>query len=105
MCIRDSFLYVFNTLLKNIQLKRLEMCKRDRVMSSVSYDEFNNGLSYLMTLPTTKKDYVREKYLFGFLLSGMTWSLTTVLLMIFNLVKDAPFDLYEWMLSLSLIHI
>ncbi|MFR7592256.1 MAG: ABC-2 transporter permease [Longibaculum sp.] len=73
------------------------------VMSSVSYDEFNNGLSYLMTLPTTKKDYVREKYLFGFLLSGMTWSLTTVLLTIFNLVKDAPFDLYEWMLSCVMI--
>ena len=41
------------------------------MVSSMTYDEFNNGLSYLMTLPTTRKKYVQEKYVFGFILFSL----------------------------------
>lgn len=36
-------------------------------ISSVSYDEFDNGYAFLFTLPITVKIYVLEKYLFAFL--------------------------------------
>jgi len=34
-------------------------------LSSISYDEFDNGSAFLFTLPITRKGYVYEKYLFG----------------------------------------
>ena len=37
--------------------------------SSMSYDEVDNGLVFLLTLPFTKKQYVRGKYLFSVLAS------------------------------------
>lgn len=39
-------------------------------ISSISYDELDNGFSFLFTLPITRKEYVREKYLLGLLLGG-----------------------------------
>ena len=33
-------------------------------LSTMSYDEYENGYRYLFTLPTTRKEYVKEKYLF-----------------------------------------
>lgn len=32
-------------------------------ISTVSYDEYDNGYSFLMTLPADRRTYVREKYL------------------------------------------
>ena len=32
-------------------------------ITTISYDEFDNGLAFLMTLPVTRKQYVAEKYL------------------------------------------
>lgn len=39
-------------------------------LSTISYDEFDNGYAYLFTLPITRKQYVAEKYVFGFLVGG-----------------------------------
>ena len=36
-------------------------------ISTISYDEYDNGGAFLFTLPITRKGYVTEKYLFGFL--------------------------------------
>lgn len=47
--------------------------------STLSYDEFDNGYSFLMSLPVTRKGYVLEKFGFGLLLSGGGWLLGTVL--------------------------
>jgi len=33
-------------------------------VSTISFDEADNGYSYIMTLPVTYKDYVYEKYMF-----------------------------------------
>lgn len=35
------------------------------VMATLTYDEFEHGMSFLMTLPVSRKVYVREKYLLG----------------------------------------
>ena len=32
--------------------------------NSISYDEYNHGYSFLMTLPFTRKEYVLEKFIF-----------------------------------------
>ena len=37
-------------------------------LSTISYDEFDNGNAFLFSLPISRKDYVKEKYLLSFLL-------------------------------------
>lgn len=49
-------------------------------ITTLSYDEMNHGLSFLLTLPVNRKIYVYEKYLLGFLLGvsgGLISMLTT----------------------------
>ena len=43
--------------------------------TTISYDEFENGFSFLFTLPYSRRDYVREKYGFGILVSLTVWIL------------------------------
>lgn len=38
------------------------------VNNTISYDEFNHGLSYMMTLPLNRQQYVYSKYIVGLLL-------------------------------------
>ena len=46
-------------------------------LTSFSYDDFENGTQFLLTLPITRKTYVREKYVFcmGLCLIGGLFSL------------------------------
>ena len=39
-------------------------------ISTISYDEYQHGMTYLMTLPIKRKTYVTEKYLFAMTLTG-----------------------------------
>lgn len=47
-------------------------------ISTISYDEFDNGNAFLFTLPITKKEYVREKYIFGVAVSAAVCFFTTL---------------------------
>lgn len=57
--------------------------------TTMSYDEFENGYSFLFTLPFTRKDYVREKYGFGIFLSVTVWILFFLAVLLKSMmVKD-----------------
>lgn len=60
--------------------------------STVSYDEMDNGLPYLMTLPITRKSYVKEKYLFSMLLTTAFWLLSLILALIGARVTSREMD-------------
>lgn len=62
-------------------------------LSSISYDEFDNGNAFLFSLPITRKDYVLEKYIFG-LISGMTSLLlgTVISLVAIGITKTGSFN-------------
>lgn len=57
-------------------------------VSTISYDDFDNGNAFLFTLPITRNHYVSEKYFLGLLLGCMAWVLTTVLGIITTVLKD-----------------
>ncbi len=42
-------------------------------VGTISYDEYDNGFAFLMTLPFDRKTYVREKYLFSLILAVGAW--------------------------------
>ena len=47
-------------------------------VSTISYDDFDNGNAFLFTLPITRNHYVSEKYFLGLLLGCMAWVLATI---------------------------
>ena len=58
-------------------------------LSTIRYDEFDNGNAFLYTLPITRKDYVYEKYEFGLFTSGISLLAATVIAMIADLIKHS----------------
>lgn len=65
-------------------------------ISSIHYDEFNNGNTFLFTMPFTRKDYVLEKYIFGALLGGCGWAGTTVAGAIVTMIREPQTQMLEW---------
>lgn len=57
-------------------------------LSTISYDEFDNGNAFLFTLPISRTGYAIEKYCFGLLLGCGSWLLVTVLAVIVSIVKE-----------------
>ena len=56
-------------------------------LSTISYDEFDNGNAFLFSLPITRKLYVVEKYAFGLFLGCGGLLLSALLTMIASSVK------------------
>ena len=47
--------------------------------TTLSYDEYGNGITFLLTLPVTRKTYVRSKYVGNLLLLLFFWLPSTLL--------------------------
>lgn len=72
-------------------------------VSTISYDEFDNGMPFIMTLPITGKDYVREKYAFcgGLVLIG--WIASVLIGVIMGMIHgELPELMQEWPEMISL---
>lgn len=48
-------------------------------LNTISYDDFDNGMSYLMTLPVKRSTYVKEKYVLGLAASVVGWIITCII--------------------------
>lgn len=64
-------------------------------ISTINYDENDNGYAFLMTLPVSYKEYVYEKYLFCIMGGLLSWGFSTALCFIANIIKDIPLQLGE----------
>lgn len=64
-------------------------------LSTISYDEFDNGMAFLMTLPIERKTYALEKYVFAGLVSMISAVGTSILAYILGMVMDVPVDMIE----------
>ncbi len=42
-------------------------------VSTVSYDDYDNGMAFLFSLPVDRKTYVREKYVLGLMVAVASW--------------------------------
>ncbi|MCQ2501043.1 MAG: ABC-2 transporter permease, partial [Lachnospiraceae bacterium] len=47
-------------------------------LGTITYDEFDNGYPFLLTLPITRKLYVQSKYLFSAVLGLVGWAFAIV---------------------------
>lgn len=73
------------------------MCVLSCIMAvgTISYDEFDNGLMFLLTLPCDRKSYALAKYLFCGLVCGVGWIFSVVLMFVMNAVKGLPMEVVE----------
>ena len=65
----------------------LTMLATIMAVGTISYDEFDNGLAFLMTLPFDRKTYVKEKYLFCFLMAAAAWCIGVVLSFVVGFIQ------------------
>ncbi len=71
------------------------------VLNTMSYDEENRGMSFLMALPVSRTDYVKEKYMFGFLMGFCGWILGILWMIGGSLFhSENPFQLENLWISL-----
>ncbi|MBP0969911.1 MAG: ABC-2 transporter permease [Oscillospiraceae bacterium] len=57
-------------------------------ISTISYDQADNGMPFLLTLPTDRKGYVREKYLLCLLMEACGAAVGIILCEVTSLVKN-----------------
>lgn len=70
--------------------------------NTISYDENEHGYTYLFSLPVNKKIYVREKYMFSFIMTVFGWGIGVICAGIAVFIKPGEvFDLE--MLAMELI--
>jgi predicted permease len=57
-------------------------------VSTLSYDEYDNGYEFLLTLPIDRKTFVREKYLFCLGLTTAAWCIAVILYYVGGMAKQ-----------------
>ena len=57
----------------------LTMISARLTIGTISYDEFDNGYLFLLTLPVTRRSYVTAKYIFCFLGDLVGWAAASVI--------------------------
>lgn len=72
-------------------------------LSTISYDEFNNGNRFLFTLPFNRKTYVIEKYILGVMFSSSFWFIGTVISLVGYFLKEHILTLNIFIEALSLL--
>lgn len=56
-------------------------------LSSISYDEFDNGNAFLFSLPFSRRTYAVEKYIFGAILGCCAWILALLITTVIGVFK------------------
>ena len=59
-------------------------------VSTISYDEFDNGYPFLLTLPFSRKTYVLEKYVYGLVLGTGAWIVSVMICSLMLIVQGKP---------------
>lgn len=65
-------------------------------LNTMSFDITDHGLTYLMTLPVTRKQYVVEKYLFSFLFGTLAWLLAMAVGTIVEFTTNGGAEIAAW---------
>lgn len=72
-------------------------------LSSISYDELDNGNAFLFSLPVSRGAYAAEKYVFGLILGLAGWILSVLFVLGVNLYRQAELPLEVLMTSFALL--
>lgn len=65
--------------------------------STISYDDTDHGMAYLMTLPVTRRQYVYSKYVFSAGAGFLCWIFSCVMGTLSNLMHGSKEEPGEWL--------
>ena len=68
-------------------------------LSTLSYDEYDNCMPFLMSMPVSRRTYAAEKYLFGLLCGFSGWLFSAVIGLLKNLVMHTLSENAETILT------
>lgn len=75
-------------------------------MSTAAFDDMDNGMAFLMTLPVTRKKYLKEKYCFSAAVSVAAWGIALILMVATSLIRRIPLVPEEiYLISLAAISV
>ena len=73
-------------------------------LSTLSYDEYDHGMSFLLTLPISRKLYVREKYLFGAVSVVISCVISNLLMLVIAVgIRQMPYSIEMVYMSLGCV--
>ena len=67
------------------------------INSTISYDDTDHGMAYLMTLPVTRRQYVYSKYVFSAGAGFLCWIFSCVMGTLSNLMHGSKEEPGEWL--------
>lgn len=59
-------------------------------MTTAAYDDMDNGMTFLLTLPVTRKNYLKEKYCFSAIFPVLSWGIALVLMVAVGRIRRIP---------------
>lgn len=65
-------------------------------LSTISYDNIDNGNTFLFTLPISRRGYVSEKYLFSIGIGTAAWFVSGALCLLIGLIQKTGMDVSEF---------
>lgn len=60
--------------------------------STITYDSFDNGMAFIMTMPGARKNYANSKYLLSLIMVALSWVAALVMQFASMTIKKEPFD-------------
>ncbi len=72
-------------------------------LSTISYDEYDNCMPFLLSLPVTRRGYAVEKYLFSVLFGAGFWVLSLGIVVVCGLFNGKGYSLTEDLPGMVLI--
>jgi len=69
------------------------------ILSTISYDNHENGMGFLMTMPVRPGDYAVAKYIFSVIGLFLAWAVADVLQFITLMIQKTPFNAPELFLE------
>lgn len=91
MMTNSGYIFVINYILFLLAMQ---------AVGTMAYDEYENGYPYLLTMPVSRKTYVREKYLLAALYAGGGIVLAYGLVRGMSFVRETQIDTKELWVSL-----
>ena len=61
-------------------------------VSTISYDEYDNCMPFLMSMPVTRRGYAAEKYLFTLITGAVFWAVSVLIAAVGDLVMKKAFS-------------
>lgn len=87
MCVLAVFMTFYTDFDASFLLSYLALFSCMIGLNTIAYDQFDNGYTFLFTLPITRRQYVMEKYIFAICVPLIFWLLGIAVTCISLLIK------------------